>query len=93
MGPYRHYSFKSQTLQLEPSLFLNLKTRSLTRFLKGCTGARRLPAGGGSPTLGDGEVEHEQGHAHALGYPARPEVACGGAATAASGGNGSGSDD
>ena len=43
--------------------------------------------------MGDVAVEHEQGRAHALGCPARPEVACGGAATTASGGDGSGSDD
>ena len=29
MGPYRHYSFESQTSQLEPSLFSNLSAKSL----------------------------------------------------------------
>ena len=52
-----------------------------------CCGRRRYVVGGGVA------AEDEQGHAHALGYPARPEVACGGAATIASSGDGSGSDD
>ena len=42
--------------------------------------------------MGDVAVEHEQGRMDALGCPARLEVACGGAATTASGGDGSGSD-
>ena len=37
--------------------------------------------------MGDVAVEHEQGRAHALGCPARPEVGCGGVDTIASGGD------
>ena len=43
--------------------------------------------------VGVGMAGENQGvHAHPLVYPARPEVACGGTATVASGGDGSGSD-
>ena len=42
--------------------------------------------------MGDVAVEHEQGRMDALGCPARLEVACGGAATTASDGDDSGSD-
>ena len=71
--------------QLDPSLSSNFKMKSLTRFLKGCTGARRLPAGGGSSAVGEVAVEHEQGHAHSPVASARPEVERGAPATCAGG--------
>jgi hypothetical protein len=48
-------------------------------------GGRRRHVGG------DGVVgEHREARAHSLGYPARREAVCGGATTAAGGGDGSG---
>ena len=72
-------------MQLGPSLSSNFKMKSLTRFLKGRTGARRLPIGGGSSTVGEVAAEHEQGRAHSLVASARPEVERGALATCASG--------
>ena len=71
--------------QLDPSLSSNFKTKSPTRFLKGCTGARRLPAGGGSSVVGEVAAEHEQGRAHTPVALAQPEVERGAPATCAGG--------
>ena len=59
MGPYRHYSFESQTSQLEPSLFSNCYQRSSVAITEGS--AQEL-AGGGASAAG----KHPGVHAHPL---------------------------